>query len=75
MCHKDFPLFAQRLLSARQNKGATQEEAAKNIGVNRNTWTQWESGSRIPRNAKYLKSICRYLDVSVDWILGIDLDK
>lgn len=59
---------AQRLITARENVGLTQETVAQLIGVTTDTYKQWESGEREPR-ANRLVTLAGVLRVSAYWIL------
>jgi transcriptional regulator with XRE-family HTH domain len=60
--------FGQRLQRARQFKSLTGRECAKAIGIDPAFWSLLESGKRMP-STKVLMKICRYLDVSADYLL------
>lgn len=56
------------LAAARVNAGLSQQQAADEIDVSRETISNWESGKTIPRN-KYIPGIERVYGVSCDDII------
>ncbi len=52
----------------RENKGLTQEQLAKELGVTASAVTQWESGARNP-NIKVLKKLSLILGCTTDELL------
>lgn len=63
--------FYERLRSTRVVRGLTQEELAKQMGWGeRSNVSRLESGKHIPR-ADTLALLCRVLDVSADYLLGL----
>ena len=63
--------FSERLLSARKEKGFTQEHIAEAIGVAKSTYTGYEKGNREPDLFK-IKKLIEVLGVSSSWLLGLD---
>ena len=57
--------LAINLKRHRQFKGLSQKELAKRIGVCADTLSKLESGRQNNPGLKYLKSICRELDISI----------
>lgn len=56
-----------RIRILRKHLGLTQAEFGLRIGVQANTITNYESGSRVPGDA-IIKSICREFNVSETWL-------
>lgn len=56
-----------KLVSIRVEKGLTQKEAAKLIGVSHKTLMNWEKGNTYP-NQKQIEKICLVYDVPYDFI-------
>lgn len=67
VCHENISL-ADKLLNLRYEKGLTQEDFAKKIGVTRQAVSRWEMGISTP-NFKTLNKICVEFDVSADKFL------
>lgn len=69
----DLQVFAERLKSARAEKGVSQNELAKTIGVAPGTVSTYENpngGNRYPAFEKAV-AIAECLGVSLDWLCGI----
>jgi len=61
-------LFA-RLKELRKEKGITQAQLGKILGVSENTIAHYENGRRWP-NYYMLKKLCDFYEESADYILG-----
>ncbi|MFQ6322743.1 helix-turn-helix domain-containing protein [Lactococcus garvieae] len=61
--------FSKRLKELRQNKGLTQQELAKYLGITRPTYTRWENGTREP-NFAMLTQLGHTLESTIDYLLG-----
>lgn len=57
--------MAISIKAARVNRGLTQIEAAKRLGINKSTLQKWESGKCFP-NAKKISLMCELYDVKID---------
>ena len=64
-------LFEERLLSARRNRGMSQEALAEKIGVSRQAVSKWETGDAQPDYAK-LVALADALEISLDYLCGRD---
>lgn len=64
-------IFGTRLRSARMLRGYTQQKMADLIGVALRTFQCYEQGKREP-NYETLVNIAKVLNVSTDYLLGID---
>lgn len=64
-------LLGDRLSELRKNKKETQEKTAKNLGLTRSAYSQYELGTRSP-DQETLKNIADYYDCSIDYLLGRD---
>ena len=60
--------FAERLRERRGSR--TQFEMAAYLGVSQGAYGYWETGARQPK-LDLLVHICKKLNVSADWILGL----
>ena len=60
----------ERLKELREKRGCTIEQFAALVGVTRPTMSYYLSGQRSP-DAETLAQICRALNVSCDWLLGL----
>lgn len=63
-------LFPSRLRALRNEKGVSQLELSKVLGVSKSTVGLWETGDTLP-DAESLYYIARYFHVSSDYILGL----
>lgn len=59
-----------RLKQERLAKGYTQKQVAIAIGVTYNAISNYESGAREP-SLDILCKICKFLDVTADYLLGL----
>lgn len=66
--------FGDRLREARLEKGLTQEQLAKEIGVAKSTLTGYEKGNREPDVFK-IRRILEILDIDSDYLFGISRKK
>lgn len=51
--------------------GKTQADIAREIGVSQQGISEYKAGRSVPSLEK-LYAICKYLDVSADYLLGLD---
>lgn len=65
--------LGERIKQLRKEKGMTQEELAKTLGVIRGTLSVWEIDKAEPDN-KTLGKIADYFDVTIDYLLGRDTE-
>lgn len=63
--------FAIRLKEARDGAGMSQKEVADAVGVTPSAYANYEQGTREPA-FKVLVKICEALDISADYLLGIE---
>ena len=63
--------FNENLKQVRQDANMTQAEVAERIGVAKNTYCNWELGTREP-NIINIKALARLFDVSVDYLVGME---
>ncbi len=63
--------FGTKLKQARQKAGLSQEQLAEKLGVSRSAIAKWETDKGMP-DIENLKIIAKFLDVSVDYLLGDD---
>jgi len=61
--------FTIRLKELRKNKGLTQKDAAKLLGIGQTTIANYENGTRVPDLSK-VSEIADLFKVSVDFLLG-----
>lgn len=59
----------RKLRSLREDKGVTQDDVARLLGVSRTAVTYWESGTKRPDLVNLVKLADLY-NVSLDYLLG-----
>ena len=62
--------IAERLKDTRKKKGINQKSLAEMIGVYTKDISRWETGVRTP-SAEYIIQLCKALDISADYLLGL----
>lgn len=62
--------YTQRLVWIRNCRNISQKEMAKAIGIKQQQYARYESGINI-MPVTYLIKICKYLNISADYILGL----
>ncbi len=63
--------FAEKLKTLRLENGLSQKDVSFALGMTRNAFTNYETGIREP-SLETLKKICRYFNVSADYLLGLE---
>lgn len=66
--------LSSRIRSLRMERGLTQEEFGKVFGIVKSTVSLYESGKSVP-NDQIKTEMCRYFDVSMDYLLGLTDDR
>ena len=61
--------YQGRIRALREDSDLTQKQIADLLGVAQTTYSQYELDKR-PMPIEYLIALCRYYDVSADYILG-----
>jgi len=65
-------LFGDRLRKLREDKGLTQAELGKSIGVSGRVVGYYEANVRFPKKPDTLQNISTVFDVSIDYLVGTD---
>lgn len=63
-------ILIKRIKQWRYDHYVTQQQLADRIGCPRNTLQCWETGRRSP-GCEALAELCRAMNVSADWLLGL----
>lgn len=63
-----------RLKALRIKLGLTQTEIAEKLGMKQATYQKLESGKTPDMRISTLTHICKTLDVSADWLLGLNIN-
>lgn len=61
--------FTNRLVQLRKKRGLTQQQIADEIGVKRNTYSDWENGKTEP-NFQTLLKLTSILNTTTSYLLG-----
>lgn len=61
--------LSNKIKELRLDKGISQQDLAKNIGVAKSVAYYWENGVNEPK-ASYIKLLANFFDVSTDYLLG-----
>lgn len=67
-------VLADRLRQVRENKRKTQRDVAQVVGISDVGYGAWERGTNEP-SIENLVKLCRYFNVSSDWLIGIDKEE
>ena len=62
--------YTERLQWIRDWKNITQKEIANHLGIKQQQYARYEKGVNIML-VIYLAPICKYLDISADYLLGL----
>ena len=64
-------MVADRIKALREQKGLTQTELSKRLGITRSGVNAWEMGISVP-STQYLVELAGIFHVSTDYLLGVD---
>lgn len=67
-------LFIKRLRDLRDEKGVSQEEVSKAVGITKSTLSKYELGKNEP-GMMVAKKLADYFHVSFDWLVGYSDEK
>ena len=73
MIKQDFMKFTERLNEVLKQNKMKQTDIAKACNVSRQNITNWKTGTGYP-SIDTLYRLCKYLDVSSDYLLGLSDD-
>lgn len=65
--------FSARLKKLREESNIRQEDLAAILNISRQAISNYEQGTRLPKDEKILFLIADYFNVSIDFLLGRDL--
>ena len=63
-------MIAERIKFLREQKGLTQAELAKKLGITRSSVNAWEMGISVP-STQYIVELANIFSVSTDYLLGV----
>lgn len=64
-------MIADRIKSIREEKGLTQADLAKQLGITRSSVNAWELGISVP-STQYVVELANLFKVSTDYLLCVD---
>ena len=64
-------MVADRIKAIREQRGFTQADLAKQLGITRSSVNAWEQGISVP-STQYIVELAGLFKVSTDYLLGID---
>lgn len=64
-------MIAERIKFLREQKGYTQTELAKKLGITRSSVNAWEMGISVP-STQYIVELSTIFSVSTDYLLGVE---
>lgn len=64
-------MIADRIKLLREQKGFTQSELAKQLGITRSSVNAWEMGISVP-STQYIIELAGLFHTSADYLLGIE---
>lgn len=67
-------IFIKRLIEMRKELNLSQKKLSTKLNVTASCINRWESGQRIP-NAENIISLCKALNCSADYLLGLKDDE
>ena len=62
--------FAKKLKELRMERGLSQRQVSKELGLSENAFANYEQGIREP-SLDTLKKICEFFNVSADYLIGL----
>ena len=62
--------YTERLQWIRDCKNITQKELAEYLGIKQQQYARYEKGVNV-MSVTYLGPICKFLDISADYLLGL----
>ena len=62
--------YPERMRALREDNDLTQTDIAKMLGIAQTTYSQYELYKR-PMPIEYLVALCKYYEVSADYMLGL----
>lgn len=64
-------MIADKIKALREQRGLTQTELSKQLGITRSGVNAWEMGISVP-STQYLVELANIFQVSTDYLLGVD---
>ena len=64
-------MVSERIKVLREQKGMTQADLARQLGITRSSVNAWEMGISVP-STQYIVELSNMFNVSTDYLLGVD---
>ena len=64
-------MIAEKVKKLREQKGLSQAELARLLGITRSSVNAWEMGISVP-STQYIFDLAGVFDISTDYLLGVD---
>lgn len=64
-------MVADRIKILREQRGFTQAELSRQLGITRSSVNAWEMGISVP-STQYVVELANIFNVSTDYLLGVD---
>ena len=64
-------MIAEKVKKLREQKGLSQAELARLIGITRSSVNAWEMGISVP-STQYIVDLAGVFEISTDYLLGVD---
>ena len=64
-------MVAERIKYLREQKGLTQSDLARQLGITRSSVNAWEMGISVP-STQYIVELSNIFKVSTDYLLGVE---
>ena len=64
-------MVAAKIKLLRDQRGMTQTELAKRLGITRSSVNAWEMGISVP-STQYIVELAKFFNVSTDYLLGME---
>jgi len=63
--------FSERIAEAIKSSGLSQKEIAEKLNISESNITNWKNGENLP-SVEVLFNLCKLLNESADYLLGLD---
>ena len=64
-------MIAEKVKKLREQKGLSQAELPRQLGITRSSVNAWEMGISVP-STQYIVDLAGVFDISTDYLLGVD---
>lgn len=64
-------MIAEKVKKLREQKGLSQAELARQLGITRSSVNAWEMGISVP-STQYIVDLAGVFEISTDYLLGVD---